>query len=502
MDLLRKLNKRMGATVGYEVRRVRRPGAPMAAQPPTAAKAGEATGRAKSPQVAFRPPENPAVDRLLERPVFIMCPVRSGSTLLRLLLGAHSRLYAPHELHVRRLEVRRGTKLAERSMTMLGLERGDLEHLLWDRVMHRELVKSGKDFIVEKTPSNAFAYQRIVACWPDARFIFLLRHPASVARSWHEADPEKRTAEEAALDALRYMRATERARQALPGHTVRYEDLTADPEGVLKGICAFLDVGFEPGMLEYGAGTTEGDLQKGLGDWKEKIRSGRVQAGRGLPRPDETPEPLREISAAWGYPEDRPAEPAPDAAHAEVDQVWAQDGRIRIIGSLHGLSAEPDGRTTEPARQPTAEQPAEPADMPWQLRLVPREDKKQSISYPASFADGRFDASFPVGDLALDGLPAHCRWDIYLTADTEDGETRLRAGRHLDDLQDKRKVFVFPAQRVDDGDSDTDSRSGKSALSVKPYYTIKDNLSVECRPAETEAPAAAAAKHGTARVTS
>jgi hypothetical protein len=41
---------------------------------------------------------------------------------------------------------------------------------------------------------------------------------------------------------------------------------------------------------------------------------------------------------------------------------------------------------------------------------------------------------------------------------------------------------------------------------VKPYYTIKDNLSVECRPAETEAPAAAAAaaaaKHGTARVTS
>ncbi|GAA4966950.1 hypothetical protein HD597_003875 [Nonomuraea thailandensis] len=70
-------------------------------------------------------------------------------------------------------------------------------------------------------PAHAFAFERIAACWPDARFVFLLRHPASIAISWHEASPDKRTPAEAAADALRYMKATERARKAPPGVTVR-----------------------------------------------------------------------------------------------------------------------------------------------------------------------------------------------------------------------------------------------------------------------------------------
>ncbi|NGO13742.1 sulfotransferase [Streptomyces sp. HC44] len=475
MGLLRKLNKRMGSAVGYEVRRVGRSDAPAGARTTgTAHAADDAAGRARSPQVAFRPPEDPKADRLVRRPVFVVCPVRSGSTLLRLLLGAHSRLYAPHELHVRRLEVRCSARLAERSMGVLGLERGDLEHLLWDRVLHRELVKSGKDFIVEKTPSNAFAYQRLAACWPEARFLFLLRHPASIARSWYEADPEKRTPEEAALDALRYMRATERARRALPGHTVRYEELTADPESALKGICAFLGVDFEPEMLEYGtrAGDELRDLQKGLGDWKEKIRSGRVQRGRELPTGDEIPEPLREISAAWGYLDGRaaeagaPAEAGASAAHAEIDKVWTRDGRIRITGALHGESAPPDVR--------------------WRLLLVPRGDKKRRLIYPATLDGTRFDASFPVSDLARDDVSEPSKpsqWDIHLVTDTDDGEVRLRAGRHLDDLKDKKRTLVFPAQRA--------LLDGGHAVLVKPYYTVKDNLSVECAADEARTPAEA-----------
>ncbi|WP_232839701.1 sulfotransferase [Nocardia aurea] len=34
-------------------------------------------------QVPVRPPADPALDRLLTAPVFILSPVRSGSTLLR-----------------------------------------------------------------------------------------------------------------------------------------------------------------------------------------------------------------------------------------------------------------------------------------------------------------------------------------------------------------------------------------------------------------------------------
>lgn len=239
-------------------------------------------------------------DRLLVRPIFVLAPVRSGSTLLRLLLDGHSQLHAPHELHFRRLEVQPNTKLAGRAMKELGLERRDLEHLLWDRVMHWDLARSGKRHIVEKTPANVFAWRRIAECWPDARFIFLLRHPVSIVRSWHESDPEKRTLEEAGSEALEYMNAVEEARGSLEGHTVRYESLTADAEGTMQGICAFLHVPWEPDMLRYGD-RAEGKLRRGLGDWRAKIRSGVVQAGRELPSSTEIPDYLRPICEKWGY---------------------------------------------------------------------------------------------------------------------------------------------------------------------------------------------------------
>ncbi|GII05271.1 sulfotransferase family protein [Planobispora takensis] len=251
-----------------------------------------------APEELVRPPADPQTDRLLTAPIFILSPVRSGSTLLRAVLGAHSMLHAPHELHVRRLTVGFGTSLSRKAMEALGHNQADLEHLLWDRVLHRELVRSGKSFIVDKTPANAFAFGRIATCWPDARFIFLLRHPASIAASWHEASPDRRTAHEATLDALRYMRAVQRARKALAGLTVRYEDLTGDPETETRRVCEFLAIPWEAGMLSYGEQEV---IAKGLGDWKEKIQSGTVQQGRDLPGEDGIPEELKPICRSWGY---------------------------------------------------------------------------------------------------------------------------------------------------------------------------------------------------------
>ncbi|MFH8470011.1 sulfotransferase family protein [Streptomyces sp. NPDC017991] len=307
MSLMGNLNRALSATTGLQVRRA------TPAAPPQPNRAGAKPGKRPTPVYRCPAPGDLATDRLLRRPVFIMSPVRSGSTLLRMLLNAHSRLHSPHELHIRRLEVDFGSRLSQRAMSALDLERGDLEHLLWDRVMHRELVRSGKDVLVEKTPSNAFVHRRIRDCWPDARFVFLLRHPVSIARSWHEGDPEKRTFDEAAADALRYMKAVENARRAItdghpdahPGgqavhHTLRYEDLTADAEKEMRDLCAFLDVGFEPSMLDYGR-RDDTLVVKGLGDWRDKIRTGQVQSGRALPAEDEIPELLRTMCTAWGY---------------------------------------------------------------------------------------------------------------------------------------------------------------------------------------------------------
>ena len=105
---------------------------------------------------------------------------------------------------------------------------------------------------------------------------------------------------------LRYMTVVEQARSALPGLTVRYEELTASPERVVGELCDFLGVPFEPGMLEYGSFGHAG-FTPGLGDSSLTIRSGRIQPP--APLPEEMPGGLTDICAAWGYrhPDNEPA---------------------------------------------------------------------------------------------------------------------------------------------------------------------------------------------------
>jgi len=265
---------------GYELRRTD-------ARP----QAAPARARARSGKVR-------SGDRLVESPGFVMCTLRSGSTLLRVMLDSHSRIHCPHEIHLRYLSVNLDAKWAERSMKEMGLDRERLEYLLWDRVLHRELAGSGKPQLVTKTPNDVFIADRIMQCWPDAKLIFLLRHPAAIVRS-RKALQDEDADQEKNVDLIRrYCEALERARQAYDGVTIRYEDLTADPAATLQPVCAQLGVEFEPGMLEYGS-HDHGRYRSGLGDWQDKIKTGQVQKAE--PPPEEIPEPLREIAAQWGY---------------------------------------------------------------------------------------------------------------------------------------------------------------------------------------------------------
>jgi hypothetical protein len=282
------VNSTLEGVTGYAIKRVRLPAPPVPALPP------------RMPDDVIRAPVDPAADRLLREPVFLLASVRSGSTLLRVMLNSHSHLHAPHETHFRRMTVNLPTDPLQQALTALGHKHSDVEHILWDRMLHRELLRSGKKILVEKTPSNVFAWKRISTCWPDARFIYLIRHPLSIATSWHEADPEARPMEEAVPHALRYATYLEEARQKVGGLTVSYERLTTNPEAELRAICDRLNIPWEPGILRYGD-HDHGTFVKGIGDWRDKIQTGTVQPGRPLPEPDEVPEELREICAKWGY---------------------------------------------------------------------------------------------------------------------------------------------------------------------------------------------------------
>lgn len=279
VDWKRTVNDALIRTTGYELRR-------------------SGSGEARTTRRRRQTGELRAGDRLVAAPVFILCTLRSGSTLLRVMLNSHSQIHAPHEIHLRYLSVQFDKKWSERSMKEMGLDTKGLEYLLWDRLLHRELSSSGKRMIVDKTPNNVFIADRIRECWPDARFIFLLRHPAAIARSRHEILGEDGDLEKNVELIRHYCSALEQARTAYEGLTVRYEDLTADPGSVTRWICEFLGVENEPAMLEYGR-FDHGRYRSGLGDYADKIKTGEVQPPE--PPPEHVPEPLREACEAWGY---------------------------------------------------------------------------------------------------------------------------------------------------------------------------------------------------------
>ncbi|WKX14567.2 sulfotransferase [Streptomyces sp. NL15-2K] len=212
--------------------------------------------RSRSAAESYTAPRAP---RLVKSPVFVLSSVRSGSTLLRVLLNSHSRIRAPHEMHLRTLHVELTRDFTAEAMKALELDKEELEHVLWDRVLHLELTRSGKDVIVDKTPANTLIWPRLRRCWPDARHIVLLRHPGAVITS------------------------------------------LAEPEKTTRGLCDYLGVPWESAMLDYGS-KDHGTFRPQLGDWSSTIKSGRIQPARAADPQAELLPRLAELAKSWGYP--------------------------------------------------------------------------------------------------------------------------------------------------------------------------------------------------------
>ncbi|MYT74031.1 MULTISPECIES: hypothetical protein [unclassified Streptomyces] len=133
--------------------------------------------------------------------------------------------------------------------------------------------------------------------------------------------------------------------------------------------------------------------------------------------------------------------------HAEVEQVWPRDGRIRVTGRLLGL----DG-----ARERA-----------WRLTLTRRSRTDHVLRCAAEMDGERFTSEFAVAELAAyDGSSDVEQWDLHLT----DGTHKLRVGRKLDDIRGKKAIMIYPVQPVPGAD-----------FAVQPYFTVEDNLSLECR---------------------
>ncbi len=219
-------------------------------------------------------------------PIFIVGANRSGTTLLRLMLNAHSRIAIPDEMHYFRYEIagipienwQRPTDsrdewwsfidrfirencghldkfdVNEVARTLKSVEQPNLRDPLLV-TMNSWAHAHGKSRWGEKTPGTLYYCDVAHAMFPNAKFIYMARDPRGGLLSMQNTSFYTN---QAVINCLirekshRVGRAT--LLNSVPAKQridIRYEDLVAKPEETLQQICEFLDEPFEQSMLEF-----------------------------------------------------------------------------------------------------------------------------------------------------------------------------------------------------------------------------------------------------------
>lgn len=218
----------------------------------------------------------------LTAPIFVLGCGRSGTTLLRLMLNSHSRISIPGEtwyypdFHAERAAIAAwpdgewrdrltqriaGSPVFPQLGVSLDALRDQLDSLSrddWPSVIacaNLAFARSEqKPRWGDKTPGYVRCLPVIKELFPDAKILHVIRDGRDVVLSFLE----QHFGPSGILEGADYWRAdVERGRRDGPRvfgasyHEVRYEELVANPERVLREVCSAIGETFESTMLEY-----------------------------------------------------------------------------------------------------------------------------------------------------------------------------------------------------------------------------------------------------------
>jgi len=214
-------------------------------------------------------------------PVFVVGAMRSGTTLMRLMLNRSSTLAVPSESHFladlfRRFDL---DAVVDASSVddVIDILSGNLEWsrdwgsdrkalrarlqaavpmnlgALIDQVFRLETEPTGKPRWGAKTPAHLFQVSRLRLVLPSARFIGMVRDPRDVFLSIAPREWVGTSSWEVGAYLLRCDRLVNEYHHDGRGDftAVRYEDLVLDPEPTLRRVCTFLDLEYEPAMRDF-----------------------------------------------------------------------------------------------------------------------------------------------------------------------------------------------------------------------------------------------------------
>lgn len=205
-----------------------------------------------------------------QAPFFIVGCGRSGTTLLRTMLHHHSQVAIPLEslfiIDYLRAPVPpdpailRRLLLREHELVEWGLAftESDFDDCVTvqdfiDRAHTLYATQHNKTRWGQKTPRFVRYGELLKRTYPDAKFVDVQRDPRAVVSSLIRSNVHRSNALYAARRWQQDVAAGLQLEQDYLGDVlhVRYEDLITDTETVLRGICAFLDLPFEAGLLDY-----------------------------------------------------------------------------------------------------------------------------------------------------------------------------------------------------------------------------------------------------------
>jgi hypothetical protein len=208
-------------------------------------------------------------------PFFVVGSARSGTTLLRLMLNAHREVAVPPESRFitelwtgdPEIETRvyLGALAAHKRFTAWELPIEAVAHAIGDAptVAYAKAIDAtysayagarSKTRWGDKTPRYVEHIPFLARLFPDGRFVHLVRDGRNVALSYADVPFGPKTVARAAeLWAKRVSDGITAGRALEPGRylELRYEDLVVDIEGRARELTEFLDLPFDPGMLDY-----------------------------------------------------------------------------------------------------------------------------------------------------------------------------------------------------------------------------------------------------------
>ena len=209
-------------------------------------------------------------------PIFIGGVPRSGTTLVRVILDTHPRIFCGTELRVVPALACLWHSFNSTAQPLLESAYAvDAEHL---RGIFADLVlaflkpsweASGKPRVAEKTPFNILVFPELARLFPDAPLVHVIRDVRDVVASRLERDragaggggelgPCADTIALARIRAEEWVSAMAVRREMLLTDSfsrtyfeLRYEDLVSSPQTVLAALFAFLGETFDPAVLDY-----------------------------------------------------------------------------------------------------------------------------------------------------------------------------------------------------------------------------------------------------------